>query len=57
MSQIETTKLVQYVALGAPEDNISVSKLVMYAVLVPGEGGTDDTPRQGHVHTQILRRS
>ena len=54
--QVEVAKLVSYVTTGAPVDNVSVSKLVMYVLAVPGDG--DDTSnRQGHVHTRIIRRS
>lgn len=54
MSQIETTKLVSYAALGPLADNVVVSKLVAYALLVPGDGGDDGTGRQGHVYVQVV---
>jgi hypothetical protein len=59
MSQIEVSKLVPYVVTGSSTDEVTVSKLVAYFVVVPGEseGGDDDSGRQGHVHAQILRRS
>lgn len=57
--QIEVTKLTQYVAEGPPADNIAVTKLVMFAVLVPGEdgsGGEDTSTRQGFCYGQRVRR-
>lgn len=56
MSQIEVPKLVAYAAVGTPADNIAVSKVVAYMILIPGEA-EDDSNRQGHVHTQIIKRS
>lgn len=55
MSQIEVTKLPAYVVIGPDADEISVTKLVAYFILEPGEGEEGET--QGHVHTQIVRRS
>ena len=55
MSQVEVPKLVSYVVTGPNSDEISVPKLVMYVIATPSSGG-DDSNRQGHVHTQILRR-
>jgi hypothetical protein len=54
MSQIETTKLVEYVALGPDSDEISVSKLVMYVLLVPGEDDGVIPERQAHFYTQRI---
>ena len=56
MSQVETTKSVAYVATGPASTDNSVSKVVAYFVLVPGEIVDDGSGRQGHVHTQIVRR-
>lgn len=53
--QIEVPKLVEYVLVGPEEDEASVTKLVMYVFAFPGEGAEGET--QGHVHTQIVRRS
>lgn len=53
--QIEVPKLVEYVYVAANSDEVSVSKLVMYVFAIPGEGAVGET--QGHVHTQIVRRS
>lgn len=53
--QIEVPKLVEYVLVGPKDDEATVTKLVMYVWAVPGEGG--DNEGQGHVHTQIVRRS
>jgi hypothetical protein len=55
-NQVEVAKLTQHTAIGPPADNIAVSKLVMFVLLVPGESGPDTSNRQGHVHTQIIRR-
>jgi hypothetical protein len=56
MSQIEAPKIVQSVVFGPPADTAIVSKLVMYVILRPG-AGDDESNRQGHVHSQIARRS
>jgi hypothetical protein len=56
-AQIETTKLNLYGLVGTASSEVSVPKLNMYALLEPGESGPDTSGRQGHVHTQILRRS
>lgn len=56
MSQIETTKVVKYVVIGANDDEIAVSKVVAYLILEPGEIEAGDTSRQGHVHAQVIRR-
>lgn len=53
--QVEVPKLVEYVLTGPEDDEIAVSKLVMYVWAVPGEG--EEGATQGHVHTQIVRRS
>jgi hypothetical protein len=37
-------------------DSAAVSKVVAYLILVPGDSGPDTSNRQGHVHTQIIRR-
>lgn len=55
--QVEVTKLTEFVVFGPPADHIAVSKLVMFAVLVPGDDGSDETPmRQVHVYSQKIRR-
>ena len=57
MSQIEVTKISEYVAFGPPADSISVPKLSMYILLVPGDDGSVETSnRQGHVYAQKLAR-
>ena len=56
MSQIEVSKNVAFVALGNLAADISAPKVVAYVILIPGEG-EDDSNRQGHVHTQIIKRS
>lgn len=55
--QIEVSKLPAFVALGPPEDHIAVSKLVMFVLLVPGDGIETPPPRQAHVYSQKVRRS
>lgn len=56
MTQAAVPKLVEYIVIGPNDDEVSVPKLVMYVVAVPSDAG-DDSNRQGHVHTQIVRRS
>jgi hypothetical protein len=52
--RIETTKLVGYASTG--KDNVaSVSKLVAYLILEPSDA-PDDSNRQGHVYSQIIRK-
>ena len=53
--QIEVPKLVEYIAIGPRDNEMPVTKLVMYVWAVPGDG-VDTSNRQGHVHTQIVRR-
>lgn len=53
--QAEVTKLPSYVVIGT-EDEINVSKMVMYVILEPGESGPDTSNKQGHVHPQIFQR-
>lgn len=54
-NQAEASKSVAYAVTGSASDEIAVSKAVAYIILIPGEG-TDDSNRQGHVHSQIFRR-
>jgi hypothetical protein len=56
VSQIETTKVVPFVVIGANADEIAASKVIMYLVLEPGEQAAGDTTRQGHIHAQVIRR-
>lgn len=56
-NQIELSKLVPYAYVGPPADNASVSKLVMYVWAMPDSDAVDTSNKQGHVHTQIIRRS
>jgi hypothetical protein len=56
MSQIEVTKVTQFNVVGPPADNISVSKVVMYLLLQPGDSGSDIPQRQAHVYSQKIRR-
>jgi hypothetical protein len=55
MSQIEVTKLVEYVAIGPNDDDVAVSKLVMYIWATPDESAVDTTNRQGHVYSRLVR--
>lgn len=56
-NQIEAPKIVQYVLTGSNSNEISAPKVVMYLLLEPGEIVAGDTTRQGHVYSQIIRRS
>lgn len=57
MSQIEVAKLTQFNVLGPPTDNITVSKLTMFVLLIPGEGSSSDSGgRQAHVYAQKIGR-
>jgi hypothetical protein len=55
MSQIEVPKLTQHAVIGPSSNEIAVSKLAMFVILQPGDS-EDTSNRQGHVHTQIMRR-
>lgn len=55
--RIEVAKTTQFVAVGAPAGSIAVSKVVAFVLLVPGDGGGEDTPvRVSHIYAQKLRR-
>jgi hypothetical protein len=54
--QVEVLKLTQEAAIGPGADKVAVSKLVMFAILVPGDSGPDTTNRQGHVYSRQIRR-
>lgn len=53
--RIEVSKLVGYAQFTAPEDVVTVPKLVGYALVEPGSSGEDTSNRQGHVYVQIVR--
>jgi hypothetical protein len=55
MSQIQTTKLAAFVATGM-QQGVTSPKVVAYVWAVPGDSGPDTSNKQGHVHTQIIRR-
>jgi hypothetical protein len=55
-AQIETTKSVAYVVTGSDSDEASVTKVVMYMILVPGQLAEGERG-QGHDHTQLITRS
>lgn len=52
----EASKLVTYIASGAIEDVAAASKLVFYQWLEPGEDPGDDSNRQMHVFSYVVRR-
>ncbi len=54
MSQIEVTKLNQFAVIGADEDEATVAKLVMYALLTPGDPTGETPDRQAHVYAQVI---
>lgn len=54
--RIETSKLTAFVLTGLP-DVAQCTKIVAYALLVPGSEEPGDTTRQGHVHAQVIRRN
>lgn len=55
MSRIDVTKVHSTVALGPPEDVVTVPKVTIYFLLEPGEGEIEPTPKQGHLHVQVIR--
>lgn len=55
MSRIETSKVATYVALGSEADKAAVSKLTVYALLVPGSA-PDESNKQGHVYAIKVAR-
>lgn len=54
-NQVEIPKLTQDIAIGPTDSELAVPKLVMFVLLEPGESGPDDSGRQGHVRTKIIR--
>lgn len=54
MSQIEAPKVVAGVTTGADTAAVWSPKLIMYAVLIPGDPTPGDTTSQGHVYVQIV---
>lgn len=54
--QAEVSKLVEGVGIGPLADRAVTSKLVMYVLAVPSDAG-DDSNRQGHVYSRIIRRT
>lgn len=55
MSQVEATKVTSFVAVGSDADEIAVSKVTMFVILVPSDA-PDDAYRAAHVRTRIIRR-
>jgi hypothetical protein len=53
--QVEVTKLNGLVTTGPGTSDASITKLVDYLMLEPGEGAVGN--RQGHVHSRIIVRS
>ena len=56
MSQIEVTKLTQTGLVGPTDGHASASKVTMYVLLTPGDGGDDEVSRQAHVYAQKVIR-
>ena len=58
MSQIEVTKTTQMGVIGPNDGHASASKVTMYVLLTPGDGGDDDlsATRQAHVYAQKVIR-
>jgi hypothetical protein len=57
MTQIQVGKLAQFNVIGPPAGNISVTKLAMFALLVPGDDGSVvAASRQAHVYAQKIVR-
>lgn len=55
MTQIESSKLVEYILIGVQdEDSVQTSKLVMYVVAYPGNGDEPTTWNSGFA--QKIRR-
>lgn len=54
--RIEVTKTIEFVAIGSPANSIAASKVVAFALLTPGDGGTETQTRVSHVYAQKLRR-
>lgn len=57
MSQIEVSKATSLVALGPDSDEVAVSKVTMFFILVPSGAEDDDAYRAVTVNTRIIRRS
>lgn len=57
MSRAETSKVTAYATLGPPADVAVVSKVVAFAILVPGDDGIEPPPeRQSFCYGQRIRR-
>lgn len=56
MTQIQASKITAFAAHG-PSDEISVTKIVGFVILVPGDDGSGgEQPRQAHGYAQTIRR-
>lgn len=55
-AQIEIAKMTAYVDIGADNDEMTISKLVMYVELEPGDSTGQPPERQGHVYLQRYRK-
>jgi hypothetical protein len=55
--QVEVSKLFGSVVTGPPANHISVSKLVMFVVAVPGNSPDAPPSGQGRVRTRIITRA
>ncbi len=56
MSQIEVSKITQFAVIGTESNEASVSKLVMFVLLSPGDPTGETPARQTHVYSQKIRR-
>jgi hypothetical protein len=54
-NEIDVSKVIEFVSLGPPTDNISTSKVTMYVLLAPGSDGSVALT-QAHVYSQKIRR-
>lgn len=54
MSRIDISKLTGWGYLAPPVDTVTVSKLIAYAWIMPGDSGPDTSNRQGHCYVQIV---
>lgn len=58
MSQIEVSRISEFVAVGSPAGHVNVSRMSIYAIMKPGEddGGEATANRQSFVYGQRIRR-
>lgn len=56
MAQVEVSKEVSHVVIGAPNASIAASKVVAYVIMVPGTDAGGSSHRQGHVYGRQVQR-